>query len=64
MGDAGQLALVRIGKVLDELGDRDPGNFGDLWVLVIHDAVHDSLVLGSPGRVVRKLEDNEDRWER
>ncbi|OFR68687.1 maltose acetyltransferase domain-containing protein [Corynebacterium sp. HMSC078H07] len=32
--------------------------------LVTRDVPDNSLVLGSPGRVVRKLEDNEDRWER
>ena len=32
--------------------------------LVTRDVLDNSLVLGSPGRVVRKLEDNEDRWER
>ncbi|TRX33105.1 sugar O-acetyltransferase [Corynebacterium guaraldiae] len=32
--------------------------------LVTKDIPDNSLVLGSPGRVVRKLEDNEDRWER
>lgn len=32
--------------------------------LVTRDVPDNSLVLGSPGRVVRKLEDNEVRWER
>ena len=32
--------------------------------LLTRDVPDNSLVLGSPGRVVRKLEDNEDRWER
>ncbi|MHB2252801.1 DapH/DapD/GlmU-related protein [Corynebacterium aurimucosum] len=32
--------------------------------LITTDIPDKSLVLGQPGRVVRKLEDNEDRWER
>ena len=32
--------------------------------LVTTDIPDRSLVLGQPGRVVRTLEDNEDRWER
>lgn len=32
--------------------------------LLTRDVPDNSLVLGSPGRVVRKLEDNEDVWER
>ena len=32
--------------------------------LVTRDVPDNSLVLGSPGRVVRTLENNEDAWER
>ena len=39
MGNARELALIRIGQVLNELGDGDPGDLGDLRILIIHDAV-------------------------
>ena len=32
--------------------------------LITTDIPDNSLVLGTPGRVVRKLENNEDAWER
>lgn len=40
MRDARELAFVRVRQVLDEFRNGNPGHLGDLWILIIHDAVH------------------------
>ena len=40
MRDARQLALIGVGQVLDEFRDGDPRDLGDLWILIVHNAVY------------------------